>query len=345
MRYTIIVPHWKNGKTTAYCISNIMRHSQGRQIRVIIVDNSFPDPSIAYLSPFLDNESIEVVPYPEGLAQSHGIAFAYALQEVDTEWFITVESDSFPTEPGWLDYYDKLIANGYDAAGSFLKLSGGHYMHPAGALYNKKIYDRADAYCRGVKYHTFPGMAEVYEGVGAHVMVLHTSYNKFLENPGALGIQPTGSYAGLTPGQLVEKEIAYRPVLNAFHAPYGNNNEEFETYGKRSMRSEPERIIQQYDKEIILRMGLEPGQFFAYWMSAMGYNLFPIPTETKWLFEREFQQQEHTITEHGFKHLWGVSAYYKADIPAYQDIIDHKHKVINELYETLPENEKHSIRD
>ncbi len=349
-KYTILIPHWRTGKMTAYCLSKLIQHSKGWDVRIIVVDNSFPGPSIGYLQPFLDKANIDVMPYPEGQRQSHGIAFAYALEEADTEYFITVESDSFPTKDGWLAYYDKLIDEGYDAGGSFMKLSGGEYMHPAGAFYRKSVYEKAAKYLRGVQYHTLPAVAHK-DGFNFHLMIRQDVYEKFCANPASFGIElPELHYKNADAQFLLEAGLAYRPALNPFHTIYGQNDEVYATYGQRSTKTEPQQIIQQNDRELIFRIGFEPGQWFCYWLIACGYKLAHIPTEIVWMKNRIDQQQEYTLAEHGFRHIWGVTAYaskeeLKAQIgqEAYsklEDIIEHKSDTLKQLYKSLPENER-----
>ena len=87
-------------------------------------------------------------------------------------------------------------------------------------------------------------------------------------------------------------------------------------------------------------MGMEPGQWFCYWMLANEYKPYAIPTETTWMQNRENQQQERTVMENGFTHLWAVTAYNDATDPALKDIIDRKKNLMEELYNSIPANER-----
>src|SRR5690349_2880551 len=140
MNFTILVPHYKTGKMTAVCVHKLLE-STGHKIKIIVINNSGED--IEELHRF--GKKIKILAYPQDKLQSHGIAFDFAMPYVKDEYFITVESDSFPTKPDWLDYYAALVDRGYDAAGSLLKLSGGEYMHPCGAMYRKSAYEEAAA--------------------------------------------------------------------------------------------------------------------------------------------------------------------------------------------------------
>ena len=149
MDFTIIIPHYKS-KITAYAIHKLRENKGKHNIEIFVVDNNAGDGSFEYLKPF--NKYIKYQPYPKNRLQSHGISFDFVLPYVKTEWFITIESDSFPTEDNWLDYYENIINQGYDCAGSLLHLSGGEYLHPCGALYSKKIWEQASKMCFDTKY-------------------------------------------------------------------------------------------------------------------------------------------------------------------------------------------------
>src|SRR5258708_4871074 len=125
--YTILIPHYKTGKMTAYCISQIIKHSKDRQLEIVIVDNNSGDGSLdrvrAVCKELPGNLAVTFIAYPKELLQSHGCAFDFALKNgwVHNEYFITLEGDSFPVEDHWLEWYDEVIKNGGNCTGSILK--------------------------------------------------------------------------------------------------------------------------------------------------------------------------------------------------------------------------------
>ena len=128
MKFTILIPHYRNGMTTAYAVSQFLKFKGRHDVSIVVIDNSYPDKSIEMLKPF---EDIHILPHISNKLSSHGIAFEMATNIINSEWFIAAESDSFPTQENWLDYYEDLIKQGYDCAGSLLQLSGGEYVHPS----------------------------------------------------------------------------------------------------------------------------------------------------------------------------------------------------------------------
>jgi len=333
--YTILIPHYKT-KITAYTVYKILQHSKGRDINIVVIDNSNGE-GCEYLEPF--RGSIKIIPYPRGIMQSHGLAYEFALENgyVNTEWFVTLESDSYPTADNWLTYYDDLIGKGYDSAGSLLTLSGGVFQHAAGSIYRKSIWQEAKAYVATMKYTFFPNMA-TKEGsdFGYHLMVKNHILVGFALRP-ALYIDLHHSYKDCDTDCLDRKMKEYQPIADSvFHNGMGDNQESIITYTQRNIFTEPAHVLLDNESDIIYRVGEEPGQWICYYQLAMGKQLFYIPTEVKWLKGRHGQQQEYTLMENGVKHLWGVSAYHKCDAEALQDIVRFKDNQMNELYDSMP---------
>lgn len=338
MNISILLPHFKTGMMSAYTLSKLFEHKGEHNIQVIVIDNNYGDGSTEYLLPFVD--AIQYVPYPKKLLQSHGIAFDYVLKNghVKNDWFITIESDSFPTKEGWLDYYEGLINSGFDCAGSVLKLSGGTYLHPAGALYKKSVWEEANKYCQIIPYNYYPNMA-MKDGFPTHLMVHKDIVNDVLGEPEDY-IELSESYKPYSAALAEEKRLHYSPVCQPFHQGMGSSQEALRSYGLRTIESEAKTIDLIGKQKLIHRMGAEPGQWFSWYHAAMGKKVFHVPTETKWVNGKEGQQQEYTLMENGFKHLWGISAYHGYTPEKEKDIALFKQSIPEQLYQTLPQHLK-----
>ncbi len=338
MEFTIIIPHYRTGAMTAYSVSQFLKHKGRHDIKIIIGDNNAGDGSLKYLKPF--EKDILIVDYPKDRMQSHGILIDYILSSglVKSEYFITAESDSYPINSGWLDYIENLIKEGYECGGSLLKLSGGEYLHPCGAFYKTSNWEEAKKYCDSIEYKYFPN-ASRFENFDCHLMVHNRFLNTFLDKPEKY-IELAKDYKGNTKEEMLAKADYYSPVVGPFHNGMGNLNELFATYGQRTIDSEVPHILLNNNDNLINRMGSEPGQFLTYWQLAMGKKIFQIPTETKWMLNRVNQQQEYTLMENGFKHIWGGSSYYECTVPELQDIVKSKMELIDELYNSLPDHQK-----
>ena len=333
--YTVIIPHYRNGRMTAYCLSQLLKHD-GWRMNIIVVNNSPEnDPSLRYLEPF--RSRVTFLQYPTYWIQSHGAAFDFALPHVTTTYFITLESDSFPTESGWLNYYDKLVAEGFHAAGSVLSLSGGTYLHPAGALYRRDVCEKASAVCRYHPYAYVPNISQ-RDGFDYHLMVHYRILDAFCRCPDAFHVTVAPRY---TDEASIRRAIVnYRPLTGLFHNGCGNKDDSLFTYSQRNFESEPPNLVLTEKADLIHRVGYEPGQFLAYCLHAQGRPVFYVTTETKWLPNRENQQQEFTLTEFGLKHLWGMTAYDGCAAPEHRDIVEFKRQQLDELYGSLPAGDR-----
>lgn len=336
MKFSIILCHYKTGKITAFTVAQILKHKGNHEIEILICDNNAGDGSMEYLAPF--SNQIKVVDYPKDKLQSHGIGYDVLFEMAQNEWVICMESDSFPVKEGWLDYYVRLIDDGYNAATSLLQLSGGCYGHPAGALYNRNVWLQAWKYCKKIEYLYFPNMA-MKDTFQSHVMVHQSLIHDFLEKPYDY-IELADGYKPHTPALAREKLLHYLPVVGPMHNGMGRVQESVRTYGGRNPETEVPNVLLDNRAKIIYRVGYEPGQWFYYWMLAIGYKVFNIPTETKWMAEKEAQQQEYTLTENGVKHLWAISAYHDYTPENEKETALYKQSIPDQLYNSLPEHQK-----
>lgn len=336
MNFSIILCHWKTGKMTAFTVAQILKYKGDHEIEILICDNNAGDGSIAYLEPFKDQ--ITVVDYPKDKLQSHGIGYDVLFELAQNEWVLCLESDSFPIKEGYLDYYCRLINEGYDGAVSLLMLSGGMYGHPAGGLYRRSIWVKAWQYCKDIEYFYFPnmGMKDTFK---SHIMVHKSIINEFLAEPDNY-IELVDDYKPYNPQKAEQRCVHYMPTVGPMHNGMGRLQESLKTYGARNPETEVPNVILDNRAKIIYRIGYEPGQHHYYWMLANGYKIFHIPTETKWLPEKEGRQQEYTLNEAGIKHLWAISAYHDYTPEAEKEVALFKQSVPDQLYETLPEHQK-----
>lgn len=341
MRVSIIIPHYKTWKMSFYTIHQLLKCRGRHQLDIWVVDNNPSDGTAENLKYFEDK--IRILPYPADKMQSHGIAYDYVIPHLRTEVFATIESDSYPTSTDWLDWIELLVKDGYDSGGSCLDLSGGQFVHTAGAFYKKSIWQKAKRYVDEVEYSYFPNIA-MKDGFPCHLMVHKSVMQQFIEGAGNL-IELAAEYLKDGPAAVpyyLEKKLAeYMPIgRGVFHNGIGNTDESYYTYAQRNVVTERDNIIQDNKKPLIWRLGQEPGQWLCYWLLTNKYNVYAIPTETKWLPGRENQQQEYTLSEAGFKHLWAVTAYSGATNPELKDIIEYKSSQMEELYNSIPASER-----
>jgi hypothetical protein len=337
MNITVLIPHYKSGKVTAHAVYQFLKNSGKHQVQILISDNNSGDGSIEYLKPFLPY-NVKVFNYPKDKLQSHGIALDMMIPFVETDYFITAESDSYPESDKWLDYFEPMIEQGVDMAGSFMKLSGGVYLHPCGAIFKKSMWEEAKKYCNSIPYSYFPNMWNK-EGFDGHTMIHDSVLQKVLAMPEDY-FDLANSYKGLTMKEMMEKAIYYSSVVCPFHNGMGMRQESVKTYGNRTPESEVPNVMLDSKSKIIFRVGYEPNQWFTYWAMANNKKVVDVPTITKWMPNRENQQQEYTLMENGFKHIWAGSSYLDMKDTEYNDVYEFKHNLIEELYKNMPQSLK-----
>src|SRR5574341_86875 len=336
MKFSIIFCHYKTGPMSAYTIAQILKYKGNHEIEILICNNNAGDGSEKYLEPFKDH--IKIFDYPKDKLQSHGIGYDVLFELASNEWIITLESDSFPIKEMWLDYYVRLINEGYDSAVSLLQLSGGQYGHPAGGLYRRSVWREAWNYCSDIEYYYFPNMA-MKDAFLSHIMVHKSILDSFMRTPDDY-IELSDSYKPYIFNNASEKMRHYSHVVGPMHNGMGRLQESVRTYGNRNPETEIGNILLDNRAKIVYRCGYEPGQWMYYWMLAKGYKVFHIPTDTKWLEGQEGRQQEYTLNEAGIKHLWAISAYHDYTPDSEKEVALLKQSIPDQLYNSLPEHQK-----
>jgi len=266
MHITILLPHYTTGPMTAYSIAQLLKLKGGHHMDILVIDNKAGDSSAKYLEPFM--KDITIVSYPSDMMQSHGIAFDHVLPFIQTEYFFTMESDSFPTKDNWLDEYQHYKDKNVDAAGSLLKLSGGTYLHPCGAMYKKSVWQEAMDYAKTIPYNYYPNMA-MSQGFACHLMVHKSIVNDVLAEPEDY-IELAEGYKPYSAAGAEMKRLYYEPTCGVFHNGMGGINESVKTYGARTVESEMGNIILDNKLKLVKRIGFEPGQWFSIYLAAMG---------------------------------------------------------------------------
>jgi len=339
MKFSIILCHYKTGMMTAYTVAQILKYKGNHDIEILICDNNAGDGSMKYLEPFRDQ--ITVIDYPKDKLQSHGIGYDVLFELASNEWVICMESDSFPLHDDWLDYYVRLITSGYDGAASVLALSGGIYGHPAGALYRRSVWVEAWKYCQSLEYFYAPNIA-MKDTFSSHLMIHKSIWPEFVKSPEDY-IELANAYKPYSANVLYQKVSHYSPVVGPMHNGMGRIQESVRTYGDRNPATEVPNVLLDNRAKIIYRVGYEPGQHHYYWQLAMGYKIFSMPTEVKWLEGKVHQQQEYTLTESGVKHLWGISAYHDYTPENEKEVAQIKQSIPEQLYNSLPDHQKIAI--
>jgi glycosyltransferase involved in cell wall biosynthesis len=100
---TICIVQYKTLDFTRLCLRSIRKFTSYPH-QVLVVDNDSNDESLEYLRSLKWIKLIERKPQPDepGGGYSHAAALDLGLQNCDTEFFVSLHSDVFIKQPGWL---------------------------------------------------------------------------------------------------------------------------------------------------------------------------------------------------------------------------------------------------
>ena len=101
---TVCVPHWQALTLIRPCLRAIRKHTLPGLAHVVVVDNGSRDASLDYLRGL---SWIELVERPEegpqGWPENAFSAWDVGLERAQTPFFLSLHSDVFVLDPGWLD--------------------------------------------------------------------------------------------------------------------------------------------------------------------------------------------------------------------------------------------------
>lgn len=101
---SILVPNFRTPEITRICMRLLRKFTDPRKTRVIAIDNGSGDESLAYLRSLEWIELIERTPAADDTPPlSHARALDLALERVSTPYVLSIHTDTFVKDPGWLD--------------------------------------------------------------------------------------------------------------------------------------------------------------------------------------------------------------------------------------------------
>ncbi|WP_421622073.1 glycosyltransferase [Alkalilimnicola ehrlichii] len=110
-RISISIPHWQVLPLLQPCLRSIRKHTRGKDVEVIVIDNGSKDESLDYLRSLewirlIERPDEGLFNFPHNVWTSHDIA----LREATGEFLVTMHTDLFVKRDDWLDEYLKAMA-------------------------------------------------------------------------------------------------------------------------------------------------------------------------------------------------------------------------------------------
>ena len=101
---SICIPHWQVRKYMTLCLRSLRKHSRNENLEIIVVDNGSRDDSLDYLRSL---DWIRLIERPEEVHTNWPLnvftAWDRGLEEARGTFYLTMHSDVFIREDGWLD--------------------------------------------------------------------------------------------------------------------------------------------------------------------------------------------------------------------------------------------------
>jgi GT2 family glycosyltransferase len=109
-KLTILLPNYKTLNLTKLCLHSIRKYTDINRVKVIVIDNDSNDDSLDYLRSVKWITLIERKDIAgEEPAAMHARALDEGLARVDTEYVLSMHTDTIVSSPDWLDYLLNII--------------------------------------------------------------------------------------------------------------------------------------------------------------------------------------------------------------------------------------------
>lgn len=324
-KVSILIPHFKTWRWTAACIWHFRTFGAPVDSEIILVNNSPGHPSIKAITETELGEGVKVVSGdPE--FPSHGNGYDLAAKVATGDYFFTAETDSFPTRCGWFDEYVKAAGDGYDLIGPEIPQSAGRYIHPAGALMSRKVYDAALRWQKGHASWFF------CPGAGIMMQVSDKGYHV---------VAHASELSRIISGSALEREVEQWAKVGPYQEMRSFDEDSFDTYPQRTGIQNFQPL---HGKTIYLKIGYEAGQWLSYFAEAYGFRVLRAPVEIEWMAGHEGRQSAGSTVFGGFRHVWAGSV---SNLPndLAPDVRAHKLAEQERWFSQLPEKLRNQIHD
>jgi hypothetical protein len=317
-KLSILLPHFKAVKWLAIAVHAFKKYQPAIPWELVVCNNSPWHPSIKILTETHLGEDVKIV---DGQADfpSHGkgLFFAYQASDLKSDWIMTTESDAFPIRDNWSNEFIKASAN-YDLVGPEMKMGGGTYIHPCGAIVRRSVLEAHQQWRdKYANWKFLPGAAPALglSEKGYHVV----AHESFLEGKDL----PFDVQCGMR---------LWEPDVGPWQSMIEWDDDSFDSYWKR----DSVKNWTPTDKKHHLRIGLEPGCHLAWWAQGHGFRCLKAPTHVEWMKGRENAQASYSDVFGGFRHVWAGTSAFCDGIP--EDTKQHKMQQMEHYFSQLPED-------
>lgn len=316
-KISILLPHFRAVKWLAIAVHALKRYEPDVPWELVVCNNSPGHPSIKILTETELGDGVKIV---DGQADfpSHGKGLFFAYQAADplSDWIMTMESDSLPIRDNWSHEFIKASSR-YDLIGPEMKMGGGTYIHPCGAIVRRSVLEEHAAWRKRYSDWKFcPGAAP---SLGLHESGYHVVAHKDWLDGKDL------------PADVAANIKLWEPDVGPWQSMIEWDDDSFSNYWTRDgvTHWEPRKGMNWH-----LRIGLEPGCHLSWWAQAHGVKCLKAPTHVEWMKGKENAQASYSDVFSGFRHVWAGTSAFCNGIPA--DTKAHKMAQMESYFSELP---------
>lgn len=322
-KISVLISHWKNWKWLPIAISNLKQYGfSGIPFEILVADNSPGHPSIKSLTETPLGEGVKIIQGDPELP-SHGQGYSLCYEQSEGSHIFTVETDSFPTRHGWFEPYIKASVDA-DYIGPHMSLAGGVFIHPCGALVDRKVVEAAKKWQASHEDWWFcpaMGISLGLSGRAYHVV----AHKEFLD--------------GRAINDQHRKEMMVWRRAGPWQEMRAFSGDTFENYMHRtSAKLEPEPFVLAHKK-----IGYEPGQWLYYFAKESGFRCLSADHSIEWIPGFTNRQAAQSTVFGGFTHVWcGTSAFCDGIDPKVREF---KARQMNEAWMTITQDIREQIEE
>jgi GT2 family glycosyltransferase len=182
VKVAIVILNWNGESFLQKFLPSVVANSDNPGYKVIIVDNNSTDASVAYVRK--THPQVEVISFRSNLGYAKG--YAHALPQIDTEYYVLLNSDVEVT-PGWIEPLVSLLDADTSIAAAMPKILSYHkrdhfeYAGAAGGFIDKYGYP----FCQGrilaeveKDQNQYNSQKEIFWASGACMFLRSSAYEK-----------------------------------------------------------------------------------------------------------------------------------------------------------------------
>jgi glycosyltransferase involved in cell wall biosynthesis len=140
-----------------------LRHIEGRDARLVVVDNASTDGAREWLRLLARRGDIDLIENPANIG--HGPALELARARTASPYLVTLDSDAFPLADDWLERLRARLDDGAGAAGI---LHHRNYIHPSCLMVSRRLLD--DLGLTFLNEKERPGRLDVAERISVEIL-------------------------------------------------------------------------------------------------------------------------------------------------------------------------------